>query len=127
MSQAADERKKFKQKLDAALDRPIPALTAAEFHTTFFIPWSPEFKTYRDVIVHQLVLKACRGGDRSIQEIFDRAMGKPKQATEAPTEKGTSYYDFLMTLAEEGAEKNPGGPKEVEVELPETDLFQDLL
>lgn len=86
--------------LDKALELKLPAMTQEEFQRLFgFRVTSEELQnlTLIEVIVRQLVLKACMGNDKSIQEILDRKLGKPVQTAEITT-KNFNYYDFLLEL-----------------------------
>lgn len=132
MSERAETKKHFKALLDRALDRPLPRLSPDQFIQTFLFQPTPEelksFKTYRDVLVHQLVLKACRGTDSSIRELIDRTSGKAKQEAEGPSaDRGATYTDFLLSLAEADQRKKYGIREETEEEKPETDVLKDLL
>jgi len=84
--------------LDKALETKLPTLSPEQFERAFMIKATPqeiaEF-TFAEVMVRQLVLKACAGNDRSIQEIMDRLLGKPMQTTESIS-KSYTYHDFLI-------------------------------
>ena len=47
-----------------------------------------------EILVYQLVLKACAGNDKSIQEVLDRLVGKPAQYVESHSTQYT-YIDFM--------------------------------
>lgn len=127
-----NEKRASKELISKALDKPLPRMSPDDFLRQFFFEVTPQelagFKTYRDVLIHQLVLKGCRGENRAVQELLDREMGKPKPTAEAlaPGKTGT-YYDFLMSLVEEDKTKAPGGPVEPDPQRPETDVLEDLM
>ena len=54
--------------------------------------------TFAKMIVHRLLMKAAAGNDKSIQEVLDRLLGRPKQ-TQKDTQKATSYLTFLDECA----------------------------
>lgn len=127
-----NEKRASKELISKALDKPLPRMSVDDFAQMFFFAVTASelagFKTYRDVLIHQLVLKGCRGENRAVQELLDREMGKPKPTAEVPAAGRTgTYYDFLMSLVEEEKTAKPGGPAEVEPQKPETDILEDLM
>lgn len=105
--------------LDKTLDLKLPAMTKDEFERNFgFRVSDEELKglTLIEVIVRQLVLKACMGNDKSIQEILDRKLGKPVQTAEITT-KNFNYYDFLLQLKEKTSIPVPQAEVEPEPEV----------
>lgn len=92
--------------LDRALELKVPPdMTVEQFERTFAVRiTAEELKnlTFAELLVRQLVIKACSGNDRSIQELLDRLLGKPTQTTESVV-KSYSYHDFLISCREADA------------------------
>lgn len=116
--------------LDKALELRVPAMSPEEFERIFNIKASPaEIRnfTFAEIMVRQLVVKACAGNDKSIQEVLDRLLGKPMQTTESVS-KSYTYHDFLIQCQQadeaEAKPKNITPPKKpAEV----TDILADLM
>lgn len=116
--------------LDKALVLEVPQMGPEEFNRIFGIKVEPgEIKgmTFAEVMMRQLVLKACAGNDKSIQEVLDRLLGKPMQVSES-TVKTYSYQDWLIELRNSESGK-PALPNRgvVEVLPPPDDPLADLL
>ncbi len=98
MAVEGSKAKFIRELLDKALELNVPAMSPEEFERIFGIKiTADEMKSlsFAEVMVRQLVLKACTGNDRSIQEVLDRLLGKAVQTTESVT-KSYSYHDFLI-------------------------------
>lgn len=78
------------------------------------------------LVLSQLVLKACKGQDKSIQEIMDRVLGKPAQYIEAKTE--VTYLDFVDSLiAELPSQPHPVLSRDTRAEVPEIPVNFDAV
>lgn len=79
--------------------------------------------TYREVIAMHLIHQAAQGNLAAIREVLDRELGKSVQPTENKNIDMT-YYDFLMSLADEA--KARGEEREL-IELePEPELEPEV-
>lgn len=90
--------KYIRELLDRSLDLTVPAMSAEEFEKVFGLKVSAAELTkltFAEVIVRQLIQKACSGNDRSLTEVLDRLLGKPMQQTESVV-KTYTYTDFLI-------------------------------
>lgn len=139
MAKTSTEHKKaLRDLLDRSLDAIVPLTDPQDFSIQFRVTVTHQDIargiTYAELMVRQLVQKACEGNDKSIGEILDRLIGKPVQTAEVTTRHYT-YNDFLLSIVEqEQKEKHkvidvpsqptPALPVE---EQPETDLLADLL
>lgn len=88
--------------LDKSLELSVPDMSPEHFERVFGMKvTADEIKnlSFGEVMVRQLVLKACVGNDKSIQEVLDRLLGKPMQTTENVT-KSYTYHDFLFRCQE---------------------------
>lgn len=98
---AEGSKAKFiREALDRALELKVPQVSPEDFERAFSIRATPEeikTLTLAELMVRQLVLKACAGSDRSITEVLDRLLGKPTQTTESVS-KSYSYHDLLIEL-----------------------------
>lgn len=116
--------KNFQEKLTSFLARKVPA---DELQRNLGIKIQPgQQLSYEDIIVQNLVSKACGGDDKAMRELLDRYLGKPKQVSENLNLEMT-YNDYLETLlAEDEAEAKelPDPGKVVDVEV---DVLDDLL
>lgn len=68
-----------------------------DFERTFGITLSEEEKeniTYKRLVVKRLIMKACSGDAKALQEVLDRWVGKPKQINEN-INVNYNYLDFL--------------------------------
>lgn len=94
--------------------------------------------TYRQLMIYRLVIKACGGQDKSIQEVLDRLVGKPAQYVENHNTDQT-YLEFMRMCLEADRDRDrvraPKKPKRVRnVKLPaefdavqrEDTLLEDL-
>ncbi len=111
MAVQGSKAKYIRDLLDKALELQVPTMAPEEFERIFGIKISSEELknlSFAEVMVRQLVLKACSGNDRSIQEVLDRLLGKAVQTTESVT-KSYSYHDFLIECrnADEAEAKDP--------------------
>lgn len=120
----ADQRKVLRDLLDRALTQKIPVMPEEEFQRLFNTQQMPGM-TYAELMIHQLVVKACAGNDKSIQEILDRLVGKPVQTAEIKSVSYT-YNDFLLSCVE-ADQKEKLDVIDVEPQKPETDLLADLM
>lgn len=127
--------KYIREALERALDLKVPSdWTPEQFERTFALRVSPQELaniTFAEVLVRQLLVKACSGNDRSITEVLDRLLGKPMQTTETVT-KSYSYHDFLLTCKEadekEIIELVPAAQRMIVVQKkPGDDAIADLL
>ena len=66
-------------------------------------PTSLENMDYEDLLVKRLIQKACAGDEKSMRELLDRHLGKPKQVTENVNVEVT-YTDFLEQCLIEDAQ-----------------------
>lgn len=121
--------------LDKALELSVPQVSVEEFERLFGLKaTADEIKnlSFAEVMVRQLVMKACSGNDKSIQEILDRLLGKAVQTTENTT-KSYSYHDFLIECRnqdtiEAGPKKTISPPaKSVLFSVDECDIMADFL
>jgi len=130
-----DESKKNKkqiakdicERLEAVLRSKVPSQDSLDL-LNISPPHGEMTKTWMDVFVYQLVLKACAGNDKSISEIFDRVMGKPAQYTENIT-KTYNYTDFLVSLQKETGSIEPVSSRRllpIDEEEDNTQLLSDL-
>lgn len=146
MADAGGSKAKYiREALDRALELKIPGdMTPEQFERTFAMKVTPEELknlTFAELLVRQLVVKACAGNDRSISEVLDRLLGKPMQTTENVT-KSYNYYDFLTECSEKDEREvidvkpvnprllaPPGRetPKRILTNLPPGDPYADLL
>lgn len=124
----ADQKKILRDLLDRALTRELPQMGEAEFSRAFGMQWTPDMAgmTYAELLIRQLVLKACAGNDKSIQEILDRLVGKPVQTAEIKSVSYT-YNDFLLSCVEADQKDKLKVIDVPPLEQPETDLLKDLL
>jgi len=115
--------------LDKALDTKIPVCSPEDFERIFGIKIASreeiEGMTLAEVMVRQLVLKACAGNDKSIQEVMDRLLGKPVQLAEVKSVSFT-YQDYLDECMKKDAEE-AGRPLPAPVSLSPPDPVEDLL
>ncbi len=87
--------------LEKKIYQEIPPMDEGDYYLQFGNDAPPYKKgmTFADMLVHRLLMKACAGNDKSIQEVLDRFLGKPKQKTDEGPSKGT-YLDFLQGIVE---------------------------
>lgn len=121
---AVEQKKLLRELLGRALTKKIPRMPEEEFQRLFSMQQTPDM-TYAELMMTQLVLKACTGNDKSIQEVLDRLVGKPVQTAEIRSVAMT-YNDFLMSCVEED-QKDKLNVIDVEPQKPETDLLADLM
>lgn len=131
MSNNPSERTRFRAMLGRILSEKLPEVPLDDLRV-FFGSLIPAEKlagmTYEELMMRQLVLKACAGNDKSITEIMDRVAGKPTQVIEGKVLTGT-YQDFLA----ECDKRDRDGLQHADiidvdpVAQPETDILRDLL
>ena len=102
--------------LETSLTLRAPAVAPEEFERLFGIKVSSAEEiqdiTFAEIMVRQLVLKACTGNDRSISEVLDRLLGKPMQTTETVS-KSYSYHDFLIECRDSEEKTRPVKPAQI--------------
>lgn len=110
-AQQGSKAKYIRDLLEKSLELRVPQISAEEFERIFGLKVTAEdvrSLSLGELMIRQLVLKACTGNDRSIQEVLDRLLGKPMQTTENVT-RSYNYHDFLIEckMADEAEAKNP--------------------
>lgn len=133
---SAETRRTVRDSLERILSESLPDLSADDIRATFGMLVPPDRvdrMTYQELMLRQLVLKACAGNDKSIGEVLDRLIGKPTQTTEIKATQNT-YHTFLLECLEADQREKVGLPREPEptvidvpTEQPETDILADLL
>jgi hypothetical protein len=129
VQQQGSKAKYIRELLDRSLELKLPAMSPEEFERTFGMKVSAQeiaSISMAEVMVRQLVWKACTGNDKSIGETLDRLLGKAVQATEITT-RSDSYHDFLIECRN-ADELEAGRPiKRVEARTDEQDIIADFL
>lgn len=107
--------------LASALGQRVPISSDLEADHGFVTPpESPDgMVSYMELLVMQMVHKACAGSDKAITEVLDRLAGKPTQVTEN-LHATVSYEAYLQSLADE----EPSPPKLIEVRDELEELFR---
>lgn len=119
MADETSKAKLIRDLLDRSLELTGPDLSPEEFERAFGIRATPEeIKrfTLAEIMVRQLVLKACKGDNRAITEVLDRLLGKPMQTSESVV-KSYSYQDLLLEFRNADA-KEKGGQKPTVIDVP---------
>lgn len=119
MADETSKAKLIRDLLDRSLELTGPDLSPEEFDRAFGIRATPEeIKrfTLAEIMVRQLVLKACKGDNRAITEVLDRLLGKPMQTSESVV-KSYSYQDLLLEFRNADA-KEKGGQKPTVIDVP---------
>lgn len=114
--------------LERILYEPLPNLSPDDIRATFGLLIPPEQMkqiTYQELMLRQLVLKACSGNDKSIGEVLDRLIGKPTQTTEITATQQT-YHSFLLDCIEKDQLDRHNVIDVEQIEEPD-DLLEDLL
>lgn len=102
-SQKAQNRELIQDLLSKTMAQEIPELPEGEYERIFGddSPSPGNGLTYAKLLVHKLVTRACAGNDKSIQEVLDRMLGKPVQATENTNiNHNMTYLTFLEECVE---------------------------
>jgi hypothetical protein len=113
MADSGSKAKFIRESLDKIVGEKVPQMAPEQFERMFSVKLEPEqiaSMTFGELMMRQLVLKACTGNDRSITETLDRLLGKAVQTTESVV-KSYSYHDLLVQLQSE----DPAAPKRAEV------------
>lgn len=107
------------------LNLPVPPESLKQYG--LLLQKTPESMTKAELIMYQLVERACSGDLVAINQLFDRLIGKPLQVTENTT-RVLTYRDFLSDVAHK---EQMAKHKIVDVEAiplpPESNIEQDLL
>lgn len=95
----------IRELLEEMIQEEIPELPDGEYERVFGND-APDPAdgpiTYAKLLVHRLLVKACAGNDKSIQEVLDRMLGKPMQITEnTNTNQNITYLTFLENCVEQ--------------------------
>lgn len=122
MAKDGSKAKIIRDFLDQALELKVPNMSPEDFLREFGIHATADEipnLTLAEVMMRQLVMKAAKGSERSIDSVMDRLLGKPMQQSEHVV-KSYSYYDLLM----EYKKLDEGTPKELEL-IPDPDPNPD--
>lgn len=114
MTDQGSKAKFIRDALDKIVGEKVPQMSPEQFERMFSVKLEADqiqTMTFGELMMRQLVLKACTGNDRSITETLDRLLGKAVQTTESVV-KSYSYHDLLVQLQ---SEDSPAPAKRAEI------------